>query len=145
MNRFLRSERVLTVHRELVAAAENSFWALAVEYLPGDQAEAPPGARKVKQDYRESLLPEDFAIFVKLRQWRKERADAEAVPVHTVSTNEQLAEIARRKISSKAGLQELSGIGEARVKKYGDEVIAIVSGAAGGQVETHGEPLSQDS
>ena len=31
LNRFLRSHRVLTMHREFVGLGENSFWALAVE------------------------------------------------------------------------------------------------------------------
>jgi hypothetical protein len=33
LNRFLRSVRVLTVHREFVGQGDASFWALAVEYL----------------------------------------------------------------------------------------------------------------
>jgi hypothetical protein len=35
LNRFLRSHRVLTVHRDFVPLGENSFWALAVEYMLG--------------------------------------------------------------------------------------------------------------
>lgn len=31
LNVFLRSHRVLTVHREFVGLGENSFWSLAVE------------------------------------------------------------------------------------------------------------------
>ena len=31
LNAFLRSHRVLTVHREFVGQGANSFWALAVE------------------------------------------------------------------------------------------------------------------
>ena len=33
LNVFLRSHRVLSVHREFVGQGENAFWALAVEYL----------------------------------------------------------------------------------------------------------------
>lgn len=40
LNRFLRSHRVLAVHRELVAQGMNSYWALAVECLEG----SPPSA-----------------------------------------------------------------------------------------------------
>ena len=31
LNRFLRSQRILTVHREFVSQGENSFWTMAVE------------------------------------------------------------------------------------------------------------------
>ena len=35
LNRFLRTHRVLTIQREFVEQGDNSFWALAVEYLDG--------------------------------------------------------------------------------------------------------------
>ena len=41
LNRFLRSHRVLTVHREFVGQADNSFWALSVEYLEGSLPSGP--------------------------------------------------------------------------------------------------------
>jgi superfamily II DNA helicase RecQ len=47
--------------------------------------------------------------------------------VYTIFTNEQLAEIAEKQTTTKAGLQAIDGIGEARVKKYGDEVARIVA------------------
>jgi hypothetical protein len=54
LNRFLRSHRVLTVHREFVGQEDNSFWAMAVEYMEGP---APSGAEtmrggKQRLDYR---------------------------------------------------------------------------------------------
>jgi formylglycine-generating enzyme required for sulfatase activity len=43
-NRFLRTVKVLCVHREFVQSGENSSWALAVEYLP-----ATSGSYRVKR------------------------------------------------------------------------------------------------
>jgi len=34
LNTFLRSVRVLTIHKEFVNQGENSLWCLAVEYMP---------------------------------------------------------------------------------------------------------------
>ena len=36
LNRFLRSHRVLTMHREFVAQGDNSFWALRRSLTPTD-------------------------------------------------------------------------------------------------------------
>lgn len=86
-NRFLRSVRVLSARPELVHDGSNSFWGCAVEYLDGDHESSKSGGSKgerKKLDYREILPPEDFTIFAKLREWRKEVADREAVPVYTV-------------------------------------------------------------
>jgi superfamily II DNA helicase RecQ len=66
-------------------------------------------------------------LFAQLREWRKSEAAEIGVPVYTIFTNEQLAKIAEQKIRTKAGLQEIEGVGEAKVKKYGEAVIEIVS------------------
>jgi len=67
LNLFLRSHRVLTIHREFVNQAENACWCMAVEYLT-DSAK-PGDAKKNRVDYRKILSPDDFAVFVKLREW----------------------------------------------------------------------------
>ncbi len=128
-NRFLRSHRVLTIQREFVADGGNSFWALAVEYLDGvgtsgkNEASGGSGSRKARVDYKEILSPEDFAVFAKLRDWRKERSEKESVPVYAVFTNEQLAKVAVGKPDNEKQLREVEGIGEAKSKKYGDGVL----------------------
>lgn len=125
LNRFLRSHRVLTVNREFVADPANPRWCLAVEYLGGEGGSNRTGGKR-SIDYREALTPEDFALYVKLRDWRKSVAEREGVPVYTVFTNDQLAKIAGGRISSKAGLAELDGVGAGRVNKYGDQALEIV-------------------
>jgi superfamily II DNA helicase RecQ len=124
VNRFLRSVRVVNMQREFVPQGDNSFWSLAVEYLV-DGGRSP--RRKPRVDYKEVLSPEAFGVYATLREWRKAKAAQEAVPVYTIFTNEQLAEIAENQATTKAGLQAIDGIGEARVKKYGDEVAKIVA------------------
>jgi superfamily II DNA helicase RecQ len=124
VNRFLRSVRVVHLQREFVPQGDNSFWSLAVEYL-ADGASGP--RRRARIDYKEVLSPEAFGIFATLREWRKAKAAREAVPVYTIFTNEQLAEIAKKQATTKTGLQAIDGIGEARVKKYGDEVARLVA------------------
>jgi len=130
LNGFLRAHRVLTVSREFLADAANPRWCLAVEYLavPGP-GKGDEGSRQ-RRDYKEILPPEDFALFVRLREWRKAVAEREGVPVYTIFTNEQLARIAGGRIAGKGALGEIDGVGEGRVNKYGDEVIALVRGAA---------------
>ncbi len=130
LNRFLRSVRVITAHREFVAQGENSFWCMAVEYVsdsvPSSHGGNTAGGRN-RPDYKELLSQEDFAVFAKLREWRKQIAEKEAVPAYTVFTNEQLAKVAEKRITAKSGLQEINGVGEARIKKYGDAVIHIMA------------------
>jgi len=128
LNAFLRSHRVLTVHREFVGQGDNSFWALSVEYLEGaaGSASGSSGSRKPRVDYKEVLSPADFALFAKLRDWRKTTAEQDGIPVYAVLTNEQLAAIATARPSSLAQLRDVEGLGEAKTSKYGKGVLAVV-------------------
>lgn len=139
LNKFLRTVLVLNVHREFVSQGDGSFWAIAVEYLPATGTSAGRGSEgNGKTDFRAILSPADFTLFARLREWRKAAANSEAVPVYTIFTNEQLAEMARRRCSSKAALGEIDGIGAGRIEKYGEAVLELIAAAGG---DSSGKPL----
>lgn len=127
LNGFLRGHRVLAVKKEFASDGENSFGTFCVEYLDGSVASS-DRRRVPKVDYKEVLKPEEFEVFSRLRDWRKTTADSKGVPVYTVFTNEQLSKIVQHKIGSKKALQEIEGGGEARIKKYGDAVLRLMTG-----------------
>jgi len=122
LNGFLRSHKVLSVDRRWVDLGTESFWSFCVDYLErgaGGLQAGKGGSARGKVDYREVLSPEDFAVFARLRQMRKEIAQAEAVPVYTIFTNEQLAQIVQTRVTTKATLEGIAGVGDARIEKYG--------------------------
>jgi superfamily II DNA helicase RecQ len=128
MNVFLRGHRVLAVKKEFVPDGENSFWTFCVEYLDGTPAGALPlGSKAPKVDYREVLKPEEFEVFSRLREWRKAVAEKEGVPVYVVLSNEQLAQMVQKKVSSKTTLKEIEGVGDARVEKYGEALLQLLT------------------
>lgn len=123
MNGFLRGHRVLAVKKQFVPDGENSFWTFCVEYLDGISASrggTVSGQKAPKVDYKEVLTSEEFELFSRLRDWRKATAEKEGVPVYAVFTNGQLAEVVQKRITTKAGLKEIEGVGDARVDKYGE-------------------------
>jgi len=127
LNKFLRGRRVLSVDRRWVDQGSDSFWSFSVEYLENGQGGAPlqrGTGERVRVDYREVLKPDEFALFVKLRLLRQEIAKDEAVPVYMVFTNEQLAQIVRLGAHSKADLDKIAGVGDARIQKYGERFLA---------------------
>jgi superfamily II DNA helicase RecQ len=129
MNGFLRGHRVLAVKKEFVAEGENSFWSFCVEYLEGTTASAggtTSGTRPPKVDYREVLTPVEFELFSRLRDWRKAAAEKEGVPLYAVLTNGQLAQVVQKKITTKAGLKGIEGVGEARMEKYGEALLRLL-------------------
>jgi len=128
LNGFLRSHRVLFVERHFVADGSRSFWTVCVEYLDGGGGASAQsnGARKKRVDYMEVLPPEEFAVFARLRETRKKLAEAEAVPPYVVFTDEQLAAMVTGKVNSVAGLRKIDGVGEAKAKKYGADVLEVL-------------------
>lgn len=122
LNRFLRGHRVLTLDREYDAGG----WSFCVTYLPPAGVDGGGGPGMGKVDYRAVLDEKTFALFSTLRALRKQLAEQETLPPYAVFTNEQLAEIARQRCSTPAALEKITGVGAARVEKYGAAVCAAV-------------------
>lgn len=128
LNALLNSARVLSVDREFVADGANSFWSICVQHQTTNQRGSVTG-RKQQVDYRDVLSPEDFAVFVRLRELRKQIATEEAIPPYSVFTNEQLAQMVQNRVSTQAQLKDIDGVGEARTTKYGARFLSVLSGA----------------
>jgi ATP-dependent DNA helicase RecQ len=111
----LKGERRLTLRREAdvpKAAAKRS--------RRSSRASPPPGA---------SASPGEEAVFQALREWRRGVAKEHGVPAYTVLHDSSLREIAQRQPDDASGLLGVSGIGAAKLARYGESIVEIVSGA----------------
>jgi DNA helicase-2/ATP-dependent DNA helicase PcrA len=70
----------------------------------------------------------DEELFERLRTWRVARAAEEKVPAYVVFTDLTLQAIAEVRPDDAAALLRVSGVGPAKIEKYGDDVLALVSG-----------------
>ncbi len=123
LNRFLRGHRVLSVQKEFVSERDNSFWTFVIEYI--EQASSPNqiGDGKSKIDYKQILSEDEFTLFSRLRDLRKSLATRDSIPVYAIFTNEQLAEMAKKKVRTKTDIQKIDGIGESKIARHGDILI----------------------
>jgi superfamily II DNA helicase RecQ len=126
MNRFLRSHRVLSVDKRFTDAPGQACWTFCVEYLDRGTGENGNGKGAPKIDYKERLSPKDFAVYDKLRQLRKRLAEEEKVPPFALFTNEQLAQMVERKVTTIKAMEEIDGIGPARISKYGETFVKVL-------------------
>jgi retron-type reverse transcriptase len=94
-----------------------SHWVVLVEYLE-TQAKTSNELVRGKVDYKEVLNEKDFSLYSKLREIRKKLAEDNGLPVYTVCTNEQLAEIAKRRLKTIAECLKIEGIGQGKADKY---------------------------
>ena len=77
-------------------------WCFCVEHLLGPTGSDSSNRGRNWVDYKTVLSEEDFAVFVKLRDLRKEIPAEQAIPVYAVCTNEQLAEMAKTRCATAA-------------------------------------------
>ena len=127
LNRFLRSQRVVTVKTELIQPGNAPCWCFLVEYLQGGTDSNAKSATRNRVDYKQVLSETDFALYSKLREIRKQLADSESIPVYAICTNEQLAEMVTTRARKLADLKKVNGFGEAKCNKYGEALLAAIN------------------
>lgn len=124
LNDFLASRKILSVRTEVVRRDDVPYLLFLVEFLESGKSGT---SRPPKVDYREKFSDEEFVAFSRLRDVRKVMAEQEGVPVYAVMTNAQLAEIVEKRMTTLEGLLSISGVGQAKVDKYGPELLKVCS------------------
>lgn len=84
------------------------------------------GARDAKGAAKAGFNGDDAKLFEALKSWRRETANANAVPPYVIFHDATLADMVRAKPNTLPALGRISGIGEAKLKKYGAEVLAVL-------------------
>jgi ATP-dependent DNA helicase RecQ len=74
--------------------------------------------------------PADEGLFERLRAWRRERARTDEVPAYVVLHDRTLREVAAARPRSRADLAAVSGFGPAKLERYGDDVLTVVTAAS---------------
>ncbi|MEM7170791.1 MAG: DNA helicase RecQ [Pseudomonadota bacterium] len=71
--------------------------------------------------------PEEETLFHALRKCRLELAQAQGVPPYVIFHDSTLVEIARHKPRDATEMSRISGVGQAKLSRYGDRFLAIVA------------------
>ncbi|MGL4173786.1 MAG: DNA helicase RecQ [Actinomycetota bacterium] len=73
------------------------------------------------------LSPADTTMFERLRAWRAGAAHEQGVPAYMVFHDSTLREIATRLPRTTTELAAISGVGEAKLARYGNDVLTVVA------------------
>ena len=139
LNRFLRSHRAVSVQKELVQGGQTAYWCFCVEYLLSSPSPEGKVGGRPRADYKEILSANDFAVFARLRDARKQLAATEAIPVYAVCTNEQLAEMAKARAATLSDLKKIDGFGDAKAEKFGETFLGVIREGNGPTNEASGK------
>jgi DNA helicase-2/ATP-dependent DNA helicase PcrA len=126
-------------HR-VVVLADASRPSVFLDELTGTATKRPPriltreaqvtprpksGGKKGSAPMRD-LAPEEARVDEALREWRRERCQADDVPAYVVASNATLQAIAIKRPSTLKELLSVDGIGPTKLELYGEEILALL-------------------
>ncbi|SKA85313.1 HRDC domain-containing protein [Thiothrix eikelboomii] len=127
---FCASHRLIAIDKRFVEQPAYCYWSICITYL--DVSSSPKKLaetinKREQIDYRDRLNEADFAVFTKLRDLRKSLAETEGVPVYSIFTNAQLAEMVTERVKTQTALAALSGVGIAKLERYGKPFLNLLN------------------
>ena len=90
------------------------------------RARAPAAVAAAPRRARREALPADGELFERLRALRRALADAEGVPAYIVFSDAVLARMAAARPTDEAGLLAVSGVGPAKLARYGAAFLRVL-------------------
>ena len=94
---------------------------------PLDSATRSGRPRRKSRDAAPAVPPHDQPLFEALRAWRAAEAKRQHVPPYVIFHDRTLAEIAVRKPARLEALAAVSGVGQAKIDRYGAAVTDLVA------------------
>jgi superfamily II DNA helicase RecQ len=84
-------------------------------------------AEKLPAITEADLTDAERNIYAALRLWRKDRATEINLPEFMVCHNATLMLVAREKPQDLLALSKIKGLGDQKIAKYGDDIVAIIN------------------
>ncbi|MBL8310857.1 MAG: DNA helicase RecQ [Burkholderiales bacterium] len=95
---------------------------------PGKSGKASRGKAKARTADGTELSDADEALYERLKTWRLDTARNDNVPAFVILHDSVLREIARARPKDKTQLASISGIGQNKLVRFGDAIVAAVNG-----------------
>lgn len=80
----------------------------------------------IAEKKRDGLNEAEQVLLGKLKEWRSEVSKEQGVPSYVVAKNEHLIAIVKNKPQTLQELRTINGIGEKKIKDYGEKILDIV-------------------
>ncbi len=127
----LRGQRSMMLRRDVpVPKAAAARRGGAVQAAGAGGAGVAGGAGRGRPEAGE-LSAADAAVFEKLRAWRGTTARDQSVPAYVVFHDATLRSIATAAPTTLAELSQISGVGDAKLAKYGEQILEVLAASAG--------------
>lgn len=125
LNDYLERYDIVDLNTQLVQGDIN-FWSVFINY---EEKQIKPTSSKTNVNPDEQLSDEETIIYDKLKNWRAEKAKESQLPPYIIFHNAHLVAIAKHKPSNFEDLENIKGLGKAKIEKYGVEIIEVLENA----------------
>ena len=99
---------------------------------PAKAAKTAKAAAKAAKAEATAMPAEAAPVFDRLRAWRAAAAKEQGVPAYVIFHDSTLREIATKMPSTLAELSTVSGVGETKLARYGQQVLDALGSPGGG-------------
>ena len=118
LNDFCLNKQVVSQWVEFFHQNGRSYWSIFLEYESLQEAKRPE--EEIDLNGFQKLL------FQRLREWRKELAEKQGVPVYVIADNRMLKTLAVDQPKSLESMKEIKGMGGKKIEKYGKTLLDII-------------------
>ena len=132
---FLVNKRVQRLEPAFFVHEGAAYWSVYVEYEPILSTDEKPA-------HKPSLNKNQAAFLTKLRQWRKERADKDGIPVFIVATNAHLDQVIIKQPQTLEALRQIDGFGKKKLEAYGRDILKLVNTFCSSNTNTTNQPIT---
>jgi superfamily II DNA helicase RecQ len=129
INSFMNSVSVKKTATQFVPGNPD-FWSILVfyeDYNGAHNGTKTKETEKVPAISEADLTDEERNIYTALRLWRKDRAMEINQPEYIVCHNATLMHVAKEKPQDLVSLSRIKGLGDQKIMKYGDDLLAILN------------------
>lgn len=133
INTFMESVTVKKTSTQFVPGNPD-FWSILIFYENAIPKETKTKeVKEVKESEKPPTITEadlnetEKTMYAALRLWRKDRATEINLPEFMVFKNATLLDIVKGKPQDLVSLSKVKGIGDQKIAKYGDDIVAILN------------------
>ena len=116
LNNFCLNKKIIRTQQEFFNKDQKHYWTVFLEYESIHE----------NQSDNNTLNEAERLFYQRLREWRKEQAEKEGIPVFIIANNRQLIEIIKKRPKTLEALHQIQGIGKKKIERYGKDIISLV-------------------
>ena len=113
---FCQNKKINHQQASFFTLDDTPYWTLFVDY----------DVLVKKDNVLHTMNKAQKSLYMKLKEWRKGKAELMGVPVFLVATNSQLEHMVKNKCRSLSSLENIKGYGKKKVANHGNEIIEII-------------------